>query len=357
MRRKIMKSSWLTLCIAMIVAGITLSPGVVRAGDKPTIIRVAFPGTGVDNRPVVGGSVFSTMDLRSALRNEFKNDGIKITWTYLPTAGPGVNELYANDLADFSLLGDLPSIIGRAGGLKTHILAAADLNNLYIAVPADSQVQAVKDLKGKVFAEQKGTCTQLSAARILDANGLQERDLHTINMDNATAKAAILTKNVDAIIGGSDLLSLRDQGVARIIYTTKSDPQFTCNATLVGSDAFIQKYPDITKRIVRAYVQTAKWIDDHEQNRSEVYALWTKSGTPFSAFKEDWTGATLASKNSPLVDAYITSRYKQSIEDAKRYGLIRRTFDFDSWLDLSFLNAIVKEENLEGYWPSRAPLH
>jgi len=186
----------------------------------------------------------------------------------------------------------------------------------------------------------------------LGGQRLQERDLRTINMDSATAKAAILTKNVDAIIGLSDLLSLRDQGVARIIYTTKSDPQFTCNATLVGSDAFIQKYPEITKRIVRAYVQTAKWIVDHEQTGARVYALWTKSGVPFSSVKEDWTGASLAYKSSPLVDSYITSRYKQSIEDAKRYGLIRRTFDFDSWVDTSFLSAILKEENLEGYWQS-----
>lgn len=352
-----MKPLWNALCAAMVLVGVTLPPRDVEADDHPTVVRIAFPSTGVGNRPVVGGDTFSLMDIRAALRNEFKNDGIQVTWTYLPTAGPGVNELYANNLVDFSLLGDLPSIIGHAGGLKTHILAASVLNTLYIAVPSDSPVQTIKDLKGKTFAEQKGTCLQLSAARILEANGLQERDLRAVNMDNATMKAALLTKSVDAAIGLSDILALRDQGVVRILYTTKNDPQFTCNSTILGSDAFIQKYPAITKRIVRAYVQSTKWVGDHEQNRDEVYTLWAKSGTPFSAYKEDWGDTPILYKSSPLIDPYIVARYKQSIEDAKRYGLIRRTFDFDSWVDTSFLSQILQEDHLEAYWQPRAPLH
>jgi sulfonate transport system substrate-binding protein len=67
---------------------------------------------------------------------EFKKDGIKVTWTFLRGAGPATNELYANRLADFSLLGDLPSIIGKAGGLNTRILAATAIRgNTYLAVP------------------------------------------------------------------------------------------------------------------------------------------------------------------------------------------------------------------------------
>ncbi len=86
--------------------------------------------------------------------------------------------------------------------------------NLFIVVPADSPIQSVKDLRGKKFAVFKGTCLQLSTARILEANGLSEKDLRAINMDNAAAKAALTTKDVDAMIGLSDVLALRDQGVA-----------------------------------------------------------------------------------------------------------------------------------------------
>src|SRR3954462_13985041 len=145
-----------------------LSAGVARA-DAPSVIRMAFPGVGVGNRPVTGGSSVSTVHLQGLLENEFKNDGIQVTWSFLRGAGPATNELYANGLADFSLLGDLPSIIGHAGGLKTRVLAATAIRgNTYIFVPTSSSIQSVKDLRGKRVAIFKGTNIQLTANKILE---------------------------------------------------------------------------------------------------------------------------------------------------------------------------------------------
>jgi sulfonate transport system substrate-binding protein len=325
----------------------------VAAADyaKPAVIRIANPGVGVGNRPVVGGSAWSLLHLKGTLENEFARDATQVTWTFLRGAGPAVNELYANQLADVSLLGDLPSIIGHAGGLKTRILANGGRFNLYVAVPSDSQIQSLKELRGKRVAVFKGTCQQLSFNRILDSFGLAERDVKTINMDSATARAALLTKDIDAVIGGNELFQLRDQGAAKIIYTTKDKPQFTCNTTILASDEFVSKYPEQVKRIVRQYVQAAKWLADNEQNPADAYRLWTKSGVPFASFKEDNRGQSLRQALSPLVDPYLIDRYKNSISDAKRYGLIRNDFQFEPWVDTSFLEAVLKEEGLENFWP------
>ncbi|WP_437318407.1 ABC transporter substrate-binding protein [Sorangium sp. So ce385] len=345
-----MKSLLRLLALVLAPLAIALS---ARAAEKPSEIRVSNPGVGVGNRPVVGGSAWALLNLRGALESEFKGDGFPVRWNFLRGAGPAVNETYANGLTDFSLLGDLPSIIGRAGGLKTRILASGPKTNLYIAVPADSPIQSVKDLKGKRFAVFKGTCLQLSAARILEAHGLSERDVRAINMDNATTKAALATKDVDAAIGLNDLLAQRDQGLVRIIYSTKGDPRYTCNSTIIGSDDFIRKYPEVTKRVVRQYVLAAKWLADQDKDLSEAYRLWARSGTPFASFKEDWAGESAREKDSPLVDAYVVARYKTSIADAKRLGLIRATFDFEPWVDRSFLDQVLKEEKLEGFWKPR----
>src|SRR5688500_11376911 len=112
--------------LAALVAALALllfNPHGARA-DAPSVIRIVFPGVGVGNRPVVGGHSRATRPLRGMLEEEFKTDGIQSSWSFLRGAGPATNELYANGLADFSLLGDLPSIIGRSGGLKTRVLAA-----------------------------------------------------------------------------------------------------------------------------------------------------------------------------------------------------------------------------------------
>src|SRR4030095_6046527 len=125
------------LLILMAAFGFLLfDPRFARA-DAPSVIRIAYPGVGVGNRPVVGGSSAPTMHLRGMLEEEFQKDGIRIEWSFLRGAGPAVNELYANGLVDFSLLGDLPSLIGRAGGLETRVLAATGIRgNSYIFVPS-----------------------------------------------------------------------------------------------------------------------------------------------------------------------------------------------------------------------------
>ena len=54
---------------------------------------------------------------------------------------------------------------------------------------------------------------------------------------------------------------------------------------------------------------------------------------------------------SPLVDDYIRAQYKRAVDDSKKFGLIRNTFDVDSWVDTSFLQKALHELNLENYWP------
>lgn len=94
----------------------------------PSVIRIGVPGVGVGNRPIIGGSSVATVALRGLLEEEFRKEGIKIQYSFLRGAGPAVSELFANGLADFGWgLGDLPSIIGHAGGLKTRILSAAGI--------------------------------------------------------------------------------------------------------------------------------------------------------------------------------------------------------------------------------------
>jgi len=56
--------------------------------------------------------------------------------------------------------------------------------------------------------------------------------------------------------------------------------------------------------------------------------------------------------SSPLVDPYLVAQYKRQIGEAKRFGLIKNGFDFDSWTELRFLNQALKDLSLQDYWES-----
>lgn len=339
--------------LLVLALGVWLGASSAHAEDKPAVIRIANPGVGIGARPVVATGPWSLLHIKGVLEEEFKPDGIRVEWTFLRGAGPAVNELFANGLADIASLGDLPSIIGRSSGLKTRLLATSGLSNRYIAVPAQSQVQSLKDLAGKRLAVAKGTCNHLAVNRILETQGLRERDIRTINMDNPTMLAALNTGDVDAAIAGPELLSLRDRGVVRIIHTTKGDPRFTCNSTIIVNDAFATKYPTIVKRIIRAHVRMAKWFTERESNPTEIYQLFAKSGIPFANHKEEWSGDPFNQRASPIIDPYLRARYTTSIGDAQKYSLIRQPVDLNTWIDSSFIDQVLKEEHLENYWPAR----
>lgn len=334
------------------VTALSLMGERIARAAAPSVIRLGVPQVGIGNRPIVGGSNIATVALRGLLEEEFKTDGIKIQWNFLRGAGPAVNELFANGLADFGWgLGDLPSIIGHAGGLKTRLLAAGGIRqNTYLVVPSDSGIGGIKDLRGKKVAIFKGTNIQLAAAKILEGNGLTEKDLRVINMDTNTTRAALTTKDVEAAFGGYDLLSLRDQGVAKIAYTTRSEPRFLKHSSIIGSQSFIDQYPQITQRVINRFVEASKWVSDQEANPAPVYQLWTKSGVPFSNFKEEFLGSSVKIKSSPLIDDYFLAQYKRAITDAKRFGLIKNDFALDGWIEPKFLNQALKSQNLETYW-------
>src|ERR1041384_4930701 len=256
----------------LLLAIVILALPTLAFADRPSVIRVGYPGVGIGNRPASYGNSVTVLHLKGLLEEEFKKDGIKIQWTFLRGAGPAVNELFANGLLDFSHLGDLPSVVGRASGLKYRALVSSGVrNNIYVSVPADSNVQSVKDLRGKKIAVLKGTATHLAGVKILEKFGLKEKDVRLVNLDTNSAKAALVTKDIDAAVGGPDYLSLRDQGVSRIVFTTKGgDPKLTSNGLFLGSQDFLDKYPDIALRVVKQLVLAAKLLADSEKDPTPV---------------------------------------------------------------------------------------
>lgn len=341
--------------LAVFIAGVSLSssPQVQADEGKPTVIRLGFPGTGTGNRPIIGGNPLATAHLKGWVEEEFKKDGIRIEWNHFKFAGPAVNEAFANKLLDFAYEGDLGMIIGKSGGLNTKVLAGGGVRlPVAVAVPNDSQIKTLADLKGKRFAVAKGTAIQLAEVRALAKAGLEDKDVRAVNILGANATDALQTKDMDAVIGISySFYPLRDRGVARIIYDSQKngDTDIAIAGGFIGDEAFIKKYPDITKRLVKVFLKAAQYSSD-EANRNELFKLWGQDGTGYQYYREVFNGATLAERQTPLLDDYWFGRFNDGIADAKKYKIIRRDIDLNAWVDKSFLEAALKELNLESNW-------
>jgi sulfonate transport system substrate-binding protein len=319
--------------------------------DKPAVIRIGVAQQGSGDPPTFGGSPAATVQIQQSLEKEFAPDGIKVEWVFFKGAGPAVNEAIADKSLDFAYQGDLPAVLARANGLKTHILLESGVRSgVKVGVPPDSDIHTIKDLKGKRVSIFRGTNLQLVADNALAANQLDERDLRVINLDVASSLAALASKGIDASINDYHLYRLRDQGLARIVYESQNDgAQFTRQAHLLVVDDFDKAHPDIVQRVVNVFVKEARWSSD-EANRDALFKLWARSGVSYASWQAEYPPQSLKQRSSPLIDPFIVARYKAVAADALRLKLIRQSVDVDSWFEPRYLDNALRDQGLEHYW-------
>lgn len=337
----------------------TLATGVAAAARparaEPLVVRLGYASIGAGNRQYVGGDIAATARAGNFVGDAFRNDpNVQIQWLFFAGAGPAVNEAIANEQIDFALQGDLPSVIGRANGLKTRIVMASAVGTpTYLAVPPGSDIKGVKDLKGRTVAMFRGTNMELAIDKVLAANDMTERDLKVVNMDTATAEAALVDKQVDATFGAWQLCALQRKGLARIVYTTKGDnPAFGRNSAVLVTQSFEAQHPDITARVVKAMLQAAAW-SSQEANRDQLFQQWAKSGYPAEDFRDDFAGQPLKVRNNPLLDPFFMHQYEVQAAMAKQYGLVRHTVEVPGWFQQRYLDAAMKELVLDHVWTPR----
>ncbi|WP_175974952.1 ABC transporter substrate-binding protein [Burkholderia sp. BCC1047] len=342
----------LRLLRSLLIASLFALPATAAHADKLTTLRIGVAQQGAGDPPTFGGSSAATVQLQQLVEKEFAADGIKVEWLFFKGAGPAVNEAIANKALDFAYQGDLPAVLARSNGIKTRLLLAASVRSgIKIAVPPDSAIRSIKDLKDRRVSIFRGTNLQLVADNALAKNGLGERDLRVINLDAASSLAALASKGIDASVGDYALYKLRDAGLAKIIYESQNDgPQLTRQTHLLVLDDFDRAHPDIVQRVVTAFVKGAQWSSD-EANRDALFKLWTKSGVPYSSWQADYANQRLKDRLSPLIDPFVVARYKAVAQDALNLKLIRQPVDVDGWFEPKYLDNALRTLKLENYWP------
>lgn len=319
-----------------------------------TRIRVAAPDLSAGPTHSAGGQI-DVLYANKLLEAEFAKDNVKVEWYFFKGAGPAINEGFANNQIDFALLGDLPSIIGRASGLPTRLLLATGRGGKgYLAVVPGSGIKTVADLKGKKVGVLRGTADQLAFGNALATAGLTERDVRVINLDFNAVNAALATKQIDATWASSRVLSLRDRGLIEI---PVSSPDLrgagSYTGALLATQSFLQANPELATRVVKVFLQASDWLSK-EENRSKQSQLFAKqSSYPTAIFTETLEGSDLSFVYSPLFDKYFSDTFVRNIALAKQYGLIRRDIDFAAWVDRQYLDHALQQLGWQSRWTPR----
>jgi sulfonate transport system substrate-binding protein len=325
-----------------------LAVATASGQTKPAAIRIGLPAALTANgRP---SNLLSSEITDRYLKEQLGQDGPRIEWIGIASAGPGINEAWASGAIDFAYYGDFPAIIGHAGGLQFKLIMPGTRGgDSFLIVPPGSTAKSINDLKGKRLAIHKGRPWNLAFARLLMANNLKESDFQLFNLNPLDGDAALATHSIDALYSTDGYL-LEQKGMGKIIWSTRDKPlDWKSTAELWVSDSFANQYPDITQKVTKAYVQTWYYVS-LPQHRDEILRNSTSASSPYEVVVKQYQGIELKDRWVPIFDPFIREHYKQAIAYALQAGLIRAGFSATDLIETRFDAQALKDLKLENYW-------
>jgi len=261
---------------------------------------------------------------------EFKEEGIKFEYRNFPS-GPVLMEALKGNSLDIGHVGDQPYIQAVANGTKLTAIGLHSIGdkNYGLIVPEGSSVHSSKDLKGKKVAVTLGSIGHRILDLFLTENGYTMDDIEAMNMPSSDIKNAIEAKRVDAAIIWEPWISTIEKGgFGRQIATTEGLKR-NVNPT-VATTAFIDKYPEVTQRIVNVYKEALKWVKENPEEAAKIVAKE-------SGFDEAIIAKAMKDEDY-IVE--ITEEAITSMEDTTKFlldnGVVRNSINIRDFIDTSF---------------------
>jgi len=194
--------------------------------------------------------------------------GTAIKWVYSAGSSNALNFLQANAV-DFGSTAGSAALLSRANGnpiKAVYIYEQPEWTALVVS--KDSTAKDIRDLRGKKIAAQKGTDPYFFLLRTLNGAGMSQADIQYVNLPHADGRTAVERGQVDAWSGldphmaASELLA-----GSKLIYRNKD---FNTYGFLNSREAFVQKYPETTKKIIALYERAKQWIVDNPDQAAQV---------------------------------------------------------------------------------------
>lgn len=330
------------------IHALVLGFALARTAATEDVLRLGLLGNKF-NKPYTSGVVGFAQERRT-FEQALAKEGVRIEWVFFSSGAPAVNEAIANGKIDLAVYGDVGSVVGKAGGLPTKVIAPNGMGGglNFVLVPTTSNLRTPADLKGHRIALARATAPQLLFFRWIRRAGLSEKDVRIVNLGSADQENAFVSGGVDILIGNS--LDLVDRGLARVLATVDADsvPSLAGFGNVVATESVIKEHPRWIQAWVDAYVATSESVLD-EKFRPEFVRLATKTGTGAKSARIslprriEWSFA-------PVFDPYYFSRLREAVADCAKYGISARSFDPSAWIDRSFLDAALESRDLARRW-------
>lgn len=275
-------------------------------------------------------SVFVAKE-KGFLADELKKYNVKVTWTSFE-AGPPMNEAFAAGQEDIGVMGDVPTILAKASGQKTIIIAGASYGEktLALVVKPNSSIKDGKDLKGKKVAFVKGSYGHHLLGLILSKAGLSFNDIQSVNLPVADISNAVAAGQVDAgVVWEPSLTKGVDNKQTKILIDGTGIKRN--NVFYTASESFAKSNP----KIIEAYIKALNKASDYIKSNPKEAAAAIQ---PDIKLPVDELAKLLPKYNfTPVIEGEDIKELKDVEKFCRDQNLSKASVNVDQFVDTEYL--------------------
>ena len=229
------------LLASALLAG--LLPTAAFGQTKPTEIRIDW---------ATYNPVSLLLKEKGLLEKEFAKDGIKVLWVKTVSSSNALQFLNAGSI-DFGSTAGSAALVAKINGNPIKSIYTYSRPEWTALVTAkDSKITKVEDLKGKKVAMVRGTDPHIFTVRALQGAGLSDKDITPVLVQqHADGGTALIRGDVDAWAGLDPMMAQHEVKDGAKLFFRK--PEANTWGILNAREEFLQKYPDIVKRVLAVY--------------------------------------------------------------------------------------------------------
>ncbi len=236
-----------------------------RAADKPSQIRLDW---------ATYNPVSMVLKEQGTLEKEFAKDGIGVLWVQTLGSNKALEFLNAGSI-DFGSTAGSAALLGRINGnpIKSiYVYSKPEWTAL--VTRKDAAINTVTDLKGKRVAVTRGTDPHIFLVRALLSAGMTEKDISEVLLQHPDGKTALIRGDVDAWAGLDPMMAQAQvEDDAQLFYRNKDANTY---GILNASEDFLNKYPELTKRVLSVYDTARKYCLVNYDEEKRVFMSVTK---------------------------------------------------------------------------------
>ena len=250
------------------LAALLLSVTSAPAQEKKTL-RIVFVSLSWNNQ----------LPFRVAIaKGFFKEQGLAVEPIFVRGGPTALAALISGDVDFASIGGAQAAIRSRAKGLDIHIIASQSNYTNYTLL-GSKQAKTVEDLRGKVVGVTgAGSFSDFAIRIYLKRNNLDpDKDVILRAIGGTTLRAVALEKGLIAAapFSAEDAVRLLDKGYPMIVNLNEAlrIPQ----SVFVTRGDVLEKYPETTKRFLKAIIQGMQFAKNHKQEAIKLgYSMGLK---------------------------------------------------------------------------------